>query len=207
MHMTRGRYLPIWTLALLSLTTTGCDTRAREFAEKTALILKQRSEQIAAKIAAETTAYNALAALTVEEHYALVDLSLRNERVSRTLALAADYDEGRKPVSRWQSELAEYGRIDYAANRELLSNDVDARSLFLQKVQALSIEQDRVDALAKLLDQLTKKPKLSQDVGALIEFAEDTKTAFDKKLCDELQKRKDAKDKAAEEALKAKKCP
>jgi hypothetical protein len=177
--------------------SSGCDKKALEFAVKTALLLDQRSEQLSKKIAGETRAYNSAAAVAAESHRDLVDSSLRNERNSRSIALAADYDEGRKPVSRWQSDLAEYGQIDHIRTRELLSADIDAGSLFLQKLQALKIEQDKVEALAKLLSALAEKPTLVQDIAALGTFAAETQTDFDKKVCDALAKDTSAAGKAA----------
>jgi hypothetical protein len=197
-----GRVLAV----LLSLAVAGCDEEAREFAEKTALILRQRSDQLARKIAAETRAYNAAAAHAAEARRALIDSSLANERTGRVIALAADYDEERKPVSRWRSELGEYAQMEYEASRELLGADVDASSRFLQNVHALALEQDRVDALARLLAALASKPTLAQDVAALQSFAEETRTEFDEKVCAQLESQKDAGSEAARKAFEAKKC-
>jgi len=198
----------IATLMLLvaSLASTGCDREAREFAEKTAALLRQRSEQLSRKIAAEMKAYQSAAANAAEAQRALAQSSLANERSARAIALAADYDEDRKPVSRWQSDVAEYGRIDYAANRDLLTGEIDARSRFLQNLQALTVEQERVDALARLLAALAKDTKLTEDIAALTTFAEETKTEFDQKVCAQLKKLSDEGDANAKKALEARKC-
>jgi len=196
-RLTYGRRDVLLGAVLVSALSSGCDDKALEFAKNTAVILQQRSDQLSTKITAETKAYNSAAATAAEVHRDLADSALRNERNSRTIALAADYDEGRKPVSRWRSDVAEYGQIDYTTTRELLIADLDASSLFLQKLQALKIEQDKVDALAKLLEALANKPSLSQDVAALGSFAQDTKTEFDKKVCAELAKDTSAAGKAA----------
>lgn len=185
---------------LLSLLASGCDEKAQEFAQQTATILGQRSEQLSRKIAAETNAYNNAAAAAAVAQRDLADSSLRNERNGRSIALAADYDEGRKPVSRWQTDVAEYAHIDYTLTRDLLAADIDAGSLFLQKLQAMKIEQDRVDALAKLLETLAKKPSLAQDLQAATAFVQDTKTEFDKKVCEALAKDTSAAGKAASKA-------
>jgi len=198
-------------LAVLSMAVAGCDKRAREFAEKTRLILLQRSEQLSKKIAAETKAYNASAAHAAAAHRALVDSRLANERNGRSIALAADYGDGRRPASRWQSHLEEYGQIDYTANRELLTADIDAGSRFLQNINAMAIEQDRVDALAMLLAALAKKPTLAQDLVALKTFAEETKTEFDQRVCAQLKADMTGdhpaeRKAAAQKAFEAKKC-
>jgi hypothetical protein len=198
-----GRVGRLVASLILSVLVAGCDEKARDFARRTAAILQQRSEQLSRKIAAETAAYNAAAVAATEAQRALADTTLANERNARTIALAADYDEDRKPVSRWQTDLAEYAQIDHRLTRDLLIADVDAGSLFLQKLQALKIEQDRVEALARLLEALAQKPTLTQDLEALAGFAEDTKTEFDQKVCEALGKDKSA---AGQAAFKAKGC-
>jgi hypothetical protein len=206
MRTVLGRVTRAGAWAALCLSLAGCDGKARKFAVQTAAVLKQRSEQISRKITAETKAYNDLAAHAAEAHRRLVALSLGNERDTRIVALAADYDEGRKPVSLWRIEVGDYARVDYAANRDLLTGDIESSTRYLQNVQALSLEQDRVDTLAKLLNELAQKPSLAQDVEALATFAEETKTDFDTKLCEELKKQKAAGQAGAEEAIKAKGC-
>jgi hypothetical protein len=165
----------------------GCDDQARDFAQKTKVILDQRSEQLTRKIAAEKKAYDSSASQAFEDHRALVDSSLQNERNERSDALAADYEEGRKPVSLWRKDLSDYARIDYEANRELLLADMDANTRFLQDFDDLKIEQDKVDALSKLLAALAQKPSLKDDINAISSFAGDTKTEFDKKVCSQLK--------------------
>ena len=203
MKPTRARGRVLLAGLLLPILASGCDDDAVKFATQTAALLQQRSDEIASKMAAETRAYNNVAAAAAVAHRDLVDLSLRNERNSRSLALAADYDEGRKPVSRWQTDIAEYGKIDYTITRELLTADLDAGSLFLQKLQALKVEQDKVDALATLLKALAEKPTLTQDLAALGSFGQSTKAEFDKRVCAELAKDTSAAGKAA---LAAKGC-
>jgi hypothetical protein len=199
----RSRAAGLLLCLLVAPLASGCDEKAQEFARRTAAILEQRSNELSRKIAAETRAYNAVAATATEAHRDLIDSTLRNERNGRSLALAADYDEGRKPISRWRSDLAEYAQIDYTLNRDLMTADIDAGSLFLQKIHALQIDQDRVDALAKLLAALAKKPTLAADIEAVSKFAEDTKEEFDKKVCAELAKDPSPAGKAA---FKAKGC-
>ncbi len=195
----------IATVALCGATAglSGCDEHAQAFASKTKDILDQRSAQLGKKIAAEKAAYNKQAAHASEDHRALVESSLQNERNERSDALAVDYAEGRKPVSHWRIDLAEYAKIDYAANREMLTAEIDANSRYLQNFDDLKIEQDKVEALSKLLDTLIKKPSIKSDVAALTSFASDTQHEFDKKVCTQLQKQTSD---AANAAFKAKGC-
>jgi hypothetical protein len=196
-------------LIAVSLTLCGCDEDARNFATKTKAILDQRSDQLAKKIAAEKGAYEKEAASANEDHRALVELSLQNERNERTDSLAADYDEGRRSVSQWRKDLSEYAKIDFDTNRKLLTEEMDTKSRYLQNFEDLKIEQDKVDALSKLLAALAKKPTAKEDLAALGSFAEDTKQEFDKKVCTQLNSQKSGTTDAAKAAAKAydaKKC-
>jgi hypothetical protein len=199
----RSRRQGLLLCLLLVPMISACDEKAQEFARRTAEILEARSAELSKKMAAETKAYQTVAAIATETHRDLIDSSLRNERNARSIALAADYDEGRKPVSRWQTDLAEYGQMDYRLTRDLLAADIDAGSEFLQKMQALELEQAKINALAKLLAALAEKPTIAQDIEAVTQFAEDTKNDFDKKICEALGKDTST---AGQAAFKAKGC-
>ena len=203
MPTNRSRRAGLLLCALLAPLTSACDEKAQEFARRTAEILQLRSGALAKKIDAESKAYKDVAAVAARTQRDLIDSSLGNERSARSIALAADYDEGRKSPSRWQTDLGEYAQIDYRLTRDLLAADVDAGSEFQQKLQALEIEQARIDAVAKLLAALAKKPTLAEDLEAVGAFAEDTKKEFDKQVCGALAK--DQSD-AAKAAFKAKGC-
>jgi len=196
----------MWTFPILLL---GCDDDARKFAEKTKVILDERSAQLSLKIASEKVAYDKEAAASRNDHRALVDVTLQNDRNERSYYLAAEYDEGRKPVSQWRTDLAEYAQTDYTTNKDLLVSEIDTNSLYLERLEDLKIEQDKVDALSRLLASLSKKPSLKNEVGSLAAFAEDTKKEFDKKVCAQLKTQKagnDAAAKAASKSYDAKKC-
>jgi hypothetical protein len=203
MRRNRSRRAGLFLCVLLAPALSACDEKAQEFALRTAEILQQRSAELTRKMAAERKAYQEVSAIANETHRDLIESSLNNERSARSIALAADYDEGRKPPSRWQTELAEYAQIDYRLNRDLLSADFGAGAEFMQKLQALEIEQAKIDALAKLLAALAKRPSLAEDLAAVGAFVEDTKEEFDKKVCAALAKDTSA---AGQAAFKAKGC-
>jgi hypothetical protein len=203
MPATRSRRAGILLCVLLAPVLSACDEKAQQFALRTAEILQQRSAELTKKIAAERKAYQAVSASANENQRALIESSLNNERSARAIALAADYDEGRKPPSRWQTELAEYAAIENRINRDLLTADLGAGAEFMQKLTSLEIEQAKVDALAQLLATLAKKPSLADDIAAISAFAEDTKEEFDKKVCAALAKDPSA---AAQAAFKARGC-
>ena len=190
-------------LAVGTFGLCGCDETAQSFATKTLNILERRSADLSAKVGAEKTAYARWALHAAEDDRALVDSTLQNERNERSSILAADYDEGRKPVSQWRKDLAEYGRVDYEANMEMFSAGLDGSSQYLQAFESLKVEQDKVDALTKLLGALTKKQSMKADVEALGKFAEDSSKEFNKKVCTQVktdQSSADATVKAAADA-------
>jgi hypothetical protein len=203
MRTTHSRRAGLFLCLLLAPALSGCDEKAQQFALRTAEILQQRSVELSRKITAERKAYQDVAAIANQVQRDLIESTLNNERTARSIALAADYDEGRKPVSRWQSDLAEYAQVDYRLNRDLLSADMGAGAEFMQKLQALEIEQAKIDALGKLLTALAKKPSLADDLTAITAFAEDTKEEFDKKVCEQLKKDTSA---AGQAAFKARGC-
>jgi hypothetical protein len=202
------RRFPLFPAVLALVFTAGCDDQAREFAARTREILEQRSAQLAAKIAAESTAYSKMAIHAAEASRLLADSRLLNERQERAGTLALDYMEGRKPFSRWRADVAEYARVDHDVNRQLLTADMDAHTRFLIQVQALQIEQDKVDALATLLGTLARKRSVAEDLAAATTFATDAKTEFDKKVCAQLTTHSAGGGAAAEraKALFASKC-
>lgn len=192
--------IAIAAICAVTIGLSGCDESALDFAAKTKDILDQRSAQLAKKIAAEKDAYNKEASHAAEDHRELVNLSLLNERNQRARTLASDYIESRKPISHWRNDLAEYAQIEYEANRDMLTAEIDANSRYLQNFEDLSIEQDKVEALSKLLVALSKKISLKSNIEALASFAQDTQQEFDKKVCAQLQSQKDGSDNAAKAA-------
>jgi hypothetical protein len=180
----------------LSLLAAGCDGAAREFAAKTAALLKERSAQLSRKIKAEMTAYRELADIAADAEREALAMSLSNERDERSIAAAADYAEGRRPVSRWQSDLLAYAERDYAAHRPRLITEIDAANRFMADVQALEVEQAKIDVLADLLQALEKKPSFKEDAAAIGGFAADLKAAIEER-CTVLGKATDDVSKAA----------
>ena len=71
---------------------------------------------------------------------------------------------------------------------ELFSAALDGSSQYLQAFESLKIEQDKVDALTKLLGALAKKQSLKEDVEALGKFAEDSNTEFNRKSVHRLRR-------------------
>lgn len=132
--------------------------------------------------------------------------ALANERSERVNELSADYQEQRKPASLWRKDLSDYAQADYAARRNLLTSDINANTLYLQRFESLKADQDKVDTLAKLLSALANKPSLRSDLTVMANFAEETKKSFDDKVCADLKAKGEAGNSAAQKLLKDKGC-
>jgi hypothetical protein len=203
-HITRRRVGVLGCVGL-SLLAAGCDGAARDFAHKTAALLKERSAQLSRTIKAEVTAYRELADIAADAEREALEMSLSNERAERSIAAAADYAEGRRPLSRWQSDLLAYAERDHAAHKPRLA-EIAAASRFMADVQALQTEQAKVDVLAELLTALEKKPSLKDDAAAFGGFAEGLKAAIEERCGVLKAAAKDKGDKVAEAAFDNLRC-
>jgi len=194
----------------LCVTLSGCDQEARDFAANTIKILQARSKDIGTKIKAENDAYTRFSAAAAQDHRDLLDSAIRNEINERSITLAASYHDDPKLIAQWRKDMAAFGDVDFNLQSQLFNGDLDESAKYLQNFQSLKIEQDKVDALAKLLGVLAKKQSAIAELKALGEFAEDSKQQFDTKVCLQIktdQASTDAKKKAAADAAyKAKGC-
>ncbi len=199
---------PFITTALVfsTLFVSGCDDQARSFAGKTKSILANRSVEISKKIRAESQAYQAYRAQASEDTRNLANDSLANERSERVDQLAADYLDDPSSISHWRSELFDYAQTDYTTTMRVLSSDLTATNLYMQRYQELKIEQEKVRALSKLLTVLAQKQSLQKELGGLSDFADETQKNFDQKICADLKAKSNAGQKAASKLYSDKKC-
>ena len=206
MNTKTGPFLIMALCAVLS----GCDQKARDFATETIKILQARSKDIGTKITAEKDAYSRFAATAAQDHRDLMDSAIRNEINERSITLAANYHRDPGQIAQWRKDLAGFGDADFSLQSQLFNGDLDESAQYLQNFQSLRIEQDKVDALAKLLGVLAKKQSSISELKALGQFADDSKQQFDTKVCLQIktdQASTDAgKKAAADAAFTAKKC-
>lgn len=186
--------LPVLTLL------TSCDERAEKYATEIRKLLDERSKQLAVKIAAERKAYEQFAANSEQSGRHLISIALMNERNARAENLAADYSEGRKPVSHWKTDLREYAQRDYDRNKLQLAGELDGKARYLSTLTELDVEQAKITVLRDLLSSLAKRRSFGQDLDALSKYGEEAKKEFDKLVCAELKEQKTAKENAKKEA-------
>ncbi len=112
--------------------------------------------------------------------------NLEQERIERSRALALDLIEGKQDVGRWREPIREYAKADYAIQRDILLADMNSQFQFLEKIQALAVDKQKIAALSKALDLLSEKPAMADQLKDLADFAKEAKNDFDKAVCDGL---------------------
>jgi len=193
----------------LCLVLVSCDYKARSLARQATVVLQQRSVELSNAIAAEIEAYNDYSVEWVREERDLTNSSLANERSERVNELKVEYlqnGNGGKPVSLWRKDLSDYAQIDYLARRNLLASDLNASTLYLQRLETLKEDQDKAEALAKLLATLAKQPSAKDELTAVTDFAQEAKNSFDGKVCADLKTKSDAGNASALKLSKDKGC-
>jgi hypothetical protein len=84
---------------------------------------------------------------------------------------------------------SEYAQSEYTRRRNAYTGEMDATRVYLAKLQSLQADKDRIQALGKLLDGLSTKLSLIAEVSAVKQTVSDTKTDFDRLICDDIAKK------------------
>jgi hypothetical protein len=171
------------------LTLASCDQKARDFAKNAKVMLDEYSARIDRQIQAESQYYQRDAVLEVKHQHENLVNSAKADRAERRSELAAALSEGSKSELRVRGYLGEYAQSEYNSRRDAYTGEVDATRQYLAKLQTLQAEKDRIEALGKLLDGLSKKLSVADEVGAIKQTVGDTKTDFDKLICDNIATR------------------
>ncbi len=173
-------------ILLFSLAFAACDETALRMARETRDVLDAYERQLRLKVASETKAYLRQAQIEAEAAREQGYSNLEQERIERARGLALDVLDGRKDPRRWRDAVRDYARADYVVQRDLLLAGIDAESRFLEKIQALQIEKEKIAALREAFDALASKPGLTEQLKGLTEFAQQTTDDFHKRVCDSL---------------------
>jgi hypothetical protein len=176
----------ILCVALLAVSTTACDEDALRLAKEARDVLVTYEKELARKIAAEQRAYAAQSQVMAVAHREQLASNLEQERMERARTLSLDLVENQLRVTRWREPLRAYANADYRVQRELLLADLGSEMGFVARIQALQIDKQKVRALVTALGALSEKIKFTDQVKAFAEFAEATKTDFEKQVCDSL---------------------
>jgi hypothetical protein len=176
------------TIILLPLTLalSSCDKNAQDFATKAKAILDDYAARIDRQILTESQYYQRDAALEVRHRHENLVNSAEADRGEQGSDLAVELSAGSKSPIRIRSYLREYAQSEYIKRRDAYTGEVDATRQYLAKLQVLQANKDRIQALGKLLEGLSKKLSLIAEVSAVKQTVSETKTDFDKLICDDI---------------------
>lgn len=172
---------------LCAVLLSGCDGAAREFATKAAALLREYESQLSAEIGESEQYYRQYAAVEADS---LRRRNVENEGVVRREMAdkwSADYIEQKRNAVRLREQLLEAAKAQFEVSQRRWLNDVDEGRIYLEKVEKLQADKEKVEALGKLLDSLAKKRSLADQGEEIRKFVEATKEDLDVKICKELK--------------------
>jgi len=172
--------------SLIALGLTGCDENALRIAKEAHNVLSAYEQELEHKLASEQKAYTQQAQIEAEAGREQMYSNLEQERIERSRTLALDLIEGKQDVGRWREPIREYAKADYAIQRDILLADMNSQFQFLEKIQALAVDKQKIAALSKAFDLLSEKPALADQLKDLTNFAKEAKDDFDKAVCNGL---------------------
>ena len=139
---------------------SGCsDKEAREYAGKLAEVLRTYQAEVVKKIKAEQETYKDLKSTYSYARQQNVQLTVDMQRFRRRDLLAdqmlKDKDFGITP-SKMQELLTDYALYDFENTKELLFAEGDMLASESVDLETLKFEVQRIEALIKVLDELSK---------------------------------------------------
>src|SRR4026208_188768 len=183
---------PIKLLLILSVVgLSGCgDKQAREYATKLIPVLDSYQEQLSQKIKAEQDSYEELAATFEEARKADIEIRLTNERLRRSEDLGERLSKAREAPTLAQlfASLQEYAKSDFETTKTALQEATDARSKYLDNLESLEIEFQKVKLLKEALQELSKGKSDFASFKGATDFLLATDKEVNKLLCADLKK-------------------
>ncbi len=186
----RLKFLPFFSLLLLA----GCDSTAIEFAKQTRALLNEYQKNINDQTADSMKYYHNDASIAASAAAQQLEGGLGIDRDERATELAADYLEGRKPVSLYRTDIRTYAQLEYDTRKDKLEAAVDAALPYQQQLAKLEANKETIEAVGKALDALQQKRSLKTEAEDLKGFVTDTKTDFSLLVCADLKTKKAALD-------------
>lgn len=173
----------------LALALSSCDRNAREFANSAKAILDDYAARIDRQIQIESQYYQRDAVVEMRHHRENIANSMKADRSERGSDLVVELNAGTKSPLQIRSYLREYAQSEYTKRRDAYNGEVDATRAYLAKLQLLQANKDRIQALGKLLDGLSKKLSVTAEVNAVSQAVSGAKTDFDTLICDDIAAR------------------
>jgi hypothetical protein len=82
-------------------------------------------------------------------------------------------------------------------NSAWLMADADRTRIYLERLETLRMERDRIEAFHKLLGVLSAKRTLQAEAEDIAKFAQSAKVEFDQLICADLNSKRNAEQDAA----------
>lgn len=181
--------LSVLALFPLAFLLTGCDQAARDFAKSAKAMLDEYAARIDSQILTESQYYQRAAVLDAGQQHQNLLNSLTADRGEKGSDLAAEIQQSAQTAAAVRSYLREFAESEFSERRDAYVQQADSTRQFLANLQTLQAAKDRVEALDKLLDALANKPGLIDQAKAIQQTVSDTKTDFDKLICDDIAKK------------------
>lgn len=182
----------LWSLVIVAAAgLSGCgDDEAREYAAKMIPVLDSYQEQLSQKIKAEQDSYDELAEAFEEAREADIRIRLAAERVRRSEDSAEEFTSAKEPptLSQILASVQKYAKTDFEATQGILQEGLDARSQYLNDLEGLEVELQKVKALKEALKELSKDKSDFKKFKGATEFLLKTDEGINKLLCADLKK-------------------
>lgn len=173
---------------------SGCDDKeARQYAQKMIPVLDSYQEQISQKIKAEKELYNELADTYDEARKSDIIIRLRNERRRRAEAAGEKIvgAGGNITLSQIIDSLQDYAKSDFETTQSLLQEGLNSRSQYLNNLESLEIELQKIKVLREALQDLAKPKSDFRKFKEATDFVLKTDEEISKLLCVDLKKQLD----------------
>jgi len=181
-------------LLIMAFSLSACgDKDARDYAAKLIPVLDSYQEQLSQKIKAEQASYEELAQAFEEARKADISIRLAGERERRSEDLGEKTSKAKDAptLSQIFASLQEYGKVDFETTQVVLQEGLDARSKYLDNLESLEVELQKVKLLKAALQELAKgKSDFAKFKGAA-DFLLKTDEGVNKLLCVDLKKQLD----------------
>jgi hypothetical protein len=178
-------------LVLASMALTGCgDEAARQYAAQLSEVLKGYQAKIEKHMAAQQTAYTALAKDLDDAEKRDAEGSLDSERLERQITLMDQLTEpdARRRISMnatlLRTTISSYVEMDAKFHREQVIGEFDAYKRFLTTLQDLNQETENVSQLSHMLADMSEKKGALTRIQELKDFGDQVKQNYDKLKCD-----------------------
>jgi hypothetical protein len=183
---------PLLIAAVIGLSGCG-DKEARDYAAKLIPVLDSYQEQLSQKIKAEQDSYEELAQAFEEARKADISIRLAGERERRSEDLGEKVSKAKDAptLSQIFASLQEYAKVDFETTQGVFQEGLDARSKYLDNLESLEVELQKVKLLKGALQELAKgKSDFAKFKGAA-DFLLKTDEGVNKLLCVDLKKQLD----------------